>query len=87
MSRTSKIYSFEAQHEKQLRTSSNSCKLHSSQEVQLLSKITQEVLLMSETEFEIYFAGIDWGETFDLFPKVEITYDPEFQELTKNDQN
>ena len=32
---------------------------------------------MSETEFEIYFAGIDWGATFDLFPKIEITYDPE----------
>ena len=42
---------------------------------------------MSETEYEIYFAGIDWGETFDLFPKVEITYDPEFQELTKNEQD
>ena len=40
---------------------------------------------MSETEFEIYFAGIDWGEAFDLFPKVEITYDPEFQELSKNE--
>ena len=40
---------------------------------------------MSETEFDIYFAGIDWGETFNLFPKVEITYDPEYQELTKNE--
>ena len=26
---------------------------------------------MSETEYEIYFAGIDWGATFDLFPKIE----------------
>ena len=42
---------------------------------------------MSETEFDIYFAGIDWGATFDLFPKIEITYDAEFQELTKNEQD
>ena len=42
---------------------------------------------MSETEYDIYFAGIDWGETFNLFPKVEITYDPEYQELTKNGQD
>ena len=40
---------------------------------------------MSETEFDIYFAGIDWGAPFDLFPKVEITYDAEFQELSKNE--
>ena len=40
---------------------------------------------MSETEFDIYFAGIDWGATFDLFHKVEITYDAEFQELSKNE--
>ena len=40
---------------------------------------------LKETEFEIYFARIDWGATFDLFPKVEITYDPEFQELSKNE--
>ena len=40
---------------------------------------------MSETEYEIYFAGIDWGATFDLFPKVEITYDAVFQELSKNE--
>ena len=40
---------------------------------------------MSETEYDIYFAGIDWGATFDLFPEIEITYDPEFQELTKNE--
>ena len=42
---------------------------------------------MSETEFDIYFSGIDWGKTFDLFPKVQITYDPEYQELTKNEQD
>ena len=40
---------------------------------------------MSEEEFEIYFAGIDWGATFYLFPKLEITFDPDYQELTKND--
>ena len=40
---------------------------------------------MSETEFDIYFAGIDRGETFNLFPEVKITYDPEYQELTKNE--
>ena len=40
---------------------------------------------MSETEFDIYFAGIDWGVTFDLFPEVEITSYPEFQELTKDE--
>ena len=40
---------------------------------------------MSETEFDIYFAGIDWWTTFDLFPKLEITYDPEYQELSKNE--
>ena len=40
---------------------------------------------MSETEYEIYFAGIDWGATFDLFPQVEITYDPDYEELTKNE--
>jgi len=26
---------------------------------------------MSETEFDIYFAGIDWGATFNLFPEVK----------------
>ena len=40
---------------------------------------------MSETEFDIYFAGIDWGATFDLFPKLEIIYDADYQELTKNE--
>ena len=40
---------------------------------------------MSETEYEIYFAGIDWGAPFNLFPKLEITYAPEYQELTKNE--
>tara|TARA_R100000995_G_scaffold47848_1_gene22753 strand:- start:724 stop:855 length:132 start_codon:yes stop_codon:yes gene_type:complete len=43
---------------------------------------------MSEEEFEIYFAGCNWGSTFELFPKLEkITYDPEFLELEKNDKN
>ena len=40
---------------------------------------------MSEEEFEFYFAVIDWGATFDLFPKLEITYDADYQELTKNE--
>tara|TARA_R100000995_G_scaffold78121_1_gene48551 strand:+ start:259 stop:387 length:129 start_codon:yes stop_codon:yes gene_type:complete len=42
---------------------------------------------MSEEEYEIFFAGCDWGKTFDLFPKPErkIIYDPEFKELTNND--
>tara|TARA_R100001086_G_scaffold211489_1_gene127458 strand:+ start:387 stop:647 length:261 start_codon:yes stop_codon:yes gene_type:complete len=85
MPRATTLHSHQTEHEKQLRTSSNSCELYRSQEIQLLSKIHQEVLLMSETEFDIYFAGVDWGATFDLFPKIEITYDPEFQELTKNE--
>jgi hypothetical protein len=42
---------------------------------------------MSETEYEIYFSGIDWGATFDLFPKLELTYDPETKELEKNEKN
>ena len=42
---------------------------------------------MSEEEFEIYFAGCDWGATFELFPKPEkqINYDPETKELNKHD--
>ena len=41
---------------------------------------------MSEEEFEIYFAGIDWGKAFDLFPKVEITYYPDYQDINKNEE-
>jgi len=41
---------------------------------------------MSETEYEIYFSGIDWGATFDLFPKLEkLNYDPETLEVNKNE--
>jgi len=42
---------------------------------------------MSEEEFEIYFAGCNWGTTFELFPKLEktINYDPETKELNKNE--
>ena len=42
---------------------------------------------MSEEEFEIYFAGCNWGATFELFPKLEkrINYDPETKEINKHD--
>jgi len=42
---------------------------------------------MSEKEFEIYFAGCNWGTTFELFPKLEkqIIYDPETEEINKHD--
>lgn len=42
---------------------------------------------MSEEEFEIYFAGCNWGSTFELFPKLEkkLTYDPETLEVNKNE--
>ena len=81
MYRTSKIYSLEAQHEKQLRTSSNSCKLHSSQEVQLFSKVHQEVLLMSEFE---YFFYQDQAE-FNRLYSSSLIYDFDSMEITKNE--
>ena len=38
---------------------------------------------MTETEYDFYFAGINWEETFDLFPKLQkkIDYDFEFEDL------
>ena len=83
MSRASKIYSLEAQHEKQLRTSCNSCKLYSSQEVQLLSKVHQEIFLMSEFE---YFFYQDQAE-FNRLYSGSLIYDFDSMEISKNEQN
>ena len=46
---------------------------------------SETIWMNLRNKYDIYFAGIDWGATFDLFPIVEISYDAEFQELTKNE--
>ena len=43
---------------------------------------------MTEIEYDFYFAGINWKETFDLFPKLQkkIDYDFEFEDLKNENQ-
>ena len=81
MSRASKIYSLEAQHERQLRTSCNSCELYRSKEIQLFSKITQEVFLMSEFE---YFFFQDQAE-FNRLYSDSLIYDFDSMEVDQNE--
>ena len=81
MSRASQIYSLEAQHEKQLRTSCNSRELYRSKEIQLASKVNQEVLLMSEFE---YFFFQDQAE-FNRLYSDSLIYDFDSMEVSHNE--
>ena len=83
MSRASKIYSLEAQHEEQLRTSCNSCELYRSKEIQLLPEVHQKVFLMSEFE---YFFYQDQAE-FNRLYSGSLIYDFDSMEISKNEQN
>ena len=81
MPRASTLYSHQAEHEEQLRTSSNSCELYRSKEIQLYSKINQEVLLMSEFE---YFFYQDQAE-FNRLYSGSLIYDFDSMEVTTNE--
>ena len=44
---------------------------------------------MNENEFDFYFAGINWGECFDILSpyKKRLDYDFETMEINKNEKN
>ena len=81
MSRASTLHGHQAEHEKQLRTSCNSCELYRSKEIQLSTKITQEVFLMSEFE---YFFYQDQAE-FNRLYSSSLIYDFDSMEVTNNE--
>ena len=83
MPRASTLYGHQTEHEKQLRTSCNSCKLYSSQEIQHLSKVHQEVFLMSELEL-LFFE--DQEQFLKLFSDSFI-YDFDSLEISQDEQN
>ena len=81
MSRAATLHGHQTEHEEQPRTSCNPCELHSSQEVQLFSKITQEVFLMSEFE---YFFFQDQAE-FNRLYSDSLIYDFDSMEVNENE--
>ena len=81
MPRASTLYGYQTEHEEQLRTSCNSCELYRSKEIQLLSKITQEVFLMSEFE---YFFFQDQAE-FNRLYSDSLIYDFDSMEVDQNE--
>ena len=44
---------------------------------------------MNENEFDYYFAGISWGECFDILSPYQkrLDYDFETMEINKNERN
>ena len=44
---------------------------------------------MNENEFDYYFAGISWGECFDILSPYQkrLDYDFETMEINKNEKN
>jgi len=46
-------------------------------------------ILMNEQEHDYYFAGISWGECFDILSPYQkrIDYDFETMEINKNEHN
>ena len=81
MSRASTLHGHQAEHEEQLRTSSNPCELYRSKAIQLASKITQEVLLMSEFE---YFFYQDQAE-FNRLYSSSLIYDFDTMEVSNHE--